>query len=190
MTKKEALFFFQLEADFDLDEFKDAKEDLLFELKTFFISRAPIEKLFHSRLKKLEKIHEVEVALGIGNSEMKQKIKEFYFADDDILTTYQNYQMWNKSIKKEIFQSNEALEIYNLVVDLLLLEKMYAEQWFSPEILDETIIVSKERDPMEILSEIQNYQGKTFTSLKKTENSPSEILLNEMKRLSLLFYKY
>lgn len=190
MTKKEALLFFQLEADFDQDEFHDAKEVLLFELKNFFISRVPIQKLFQSRLDKLVKINEAQTSLEIESGKFKSEKIDFSFESDDILETYKSYQKQNKILKKFISQSTEALEIKQFVHDLILLEKRYAEKWYDSKNLDESIIVSKERDPMEILSEIQNYEGKTFTSLKKKQNSPSEILVNEMKRLSLLFYKY
>jgi hypothetical protein len=46
---------------------------------------------------------------------------------------------------------------------------------------------------MEILEGIKIYQqngGINFHQLKKLENNPPEILIQEMKRLSLLFKKY
>ncbi len=46
---------------------------------------------------------------------------------------------------------------------------------------------------MEILKAIKQFEisnGKTFDDLKKNRNNPPEILISEMKRLSLLFEKY
>ncbi|MFN5418152.1 MAG: hypothetical protein ACK5B9_13930 [Flavobacteriia bacterium] len=190
MTEKEARVFLNLSADFDEDEIVEAQENLLFELKQFFLTRVPLRKLFQSRLEKLIKLEETFSVYKIEMQKFKKIAMNFNFESDDILLVYNSYQAENKRLKSLISQSYIPSEVSFYVEQLIYLEKKYAQKWFSDSNLDENIIVSKEADAMELLESIKNYEGKSFSALKKNENSPSETLLNEMKRLSLLAHKY
>ena len=190
MTVKEAEIFLKLGNDFDEDDIIDAQENLLFELKQFFLTRVPLQKLFQSRLDKLSKLEETYSVFQIEKENFAKNSLDLTFDSDDILSVYNSYQLENKRIKNFISQSNNPNEVCFYVQELILLEKKYAQKWFDEKFIDEGVVVSKELDPMELLASIKNFSGKSFAALKKNQNSPSETLLNEMKRLSLLAHKY
>ncbi|MGV3632493.1 MAG: hypothetical protein ACO1O6_14895 [Bacteroidota bacterium] len=194
MTEKEALALFGLEADADTGALQDALDEHLFELKRFFTTRAPIEKLFRSRLDKLRKY---SAALQILNPEYEcaddAEKEEPGFVSEDILDVFQAYQQQNRKLKTGITQSSDPAEIHLLTEALIRLEKSYASLWAIEGISEDQLLVSKESDPMEILAAIKAFRGKggnSFDDLKKSENTAPEALQNEMKRLSLLFFKY
>ncbi len=193
MTKTEALHEFQLDNTFDEDDLIDLYEEKIFEFKQYFLSKTPIFKLFESKLSKLEKIGNAYSLLTNSNVEFTETKLEFNGSQTDILANYLHFQEEKNRMKTKISNSDNALELVSWVKNLLELEKMNAQQWFSEIEIDANILVSKEPNPMEILEGIKIYQqnsGFNFDQLKKLENNPPEILIQEMKRLSLLFKKY
>ena len=193
MTKTEALHEFQLDDAFDEDDLIDLYEEKIFEFKQYFLSKTPIFKLFESKLSKLEKIGIAYNLLTNSNVEFNETKLEFNGSQAEILANYLHFQEEKNRIKTKISNSENAIELVSWVKNLLELEKMNAQQWFSEIEIDANILVSKEPNPMEILEGIKIYQqngGFNFDQLKKLENNPPEILIQEMKRLSLLFKKY
>ncbi len=194
MNEQEARLLFGLEAGFEADELQDALEMQLFELKRFFTSRAPVEKLFRSRLEKLKKFSEaLDVLDPAYEPGFDENFPEVDFASDDILVVFQHYQQQNRSLKTALSQSTDPAEIYRLTEALLSLEKQYAGLWAVEGVTDKDALVSKESDPMEILEAVKAFRekgGTSFDALKKSQNQAPEALVNEMKRLSLLFFKY
>lgn len=193
MTKTEALREFQLDDAFDEDNLIDLYEEKIFEFKQYFLSKTPIFKLFESKLSKLEKIGNAYSLLTNSNAEFNETKLEFNGSQTEILANYLHFQEEKNRMKTKISNSEKAFEIVSWVKNLLELEKMNAEHWFSEIEIDANILVSKEPNPMEILEGIKIYQqndGFNFDQLKKLENNPPEILIQEMKRLSLLFKKY
>lgn len=193
MTKTEALHEFQLDNAFDEDDLIDLYEEKIFEFKQYFLSKTPIFKLFESKLYKLEKIGNAYILLTNSNVEFTETKLEFNGSQAEILANYLHFQEEKNRIKTKISNSENAFELVSWVKNLLELEKMNAQQWFSEIEIDANILVSKEPNPMEILEGIKIYQqngGFNFDQLKKLENNPPEILIQEMKRLSLLFKKY
>ena len=96
-------------------------------------------------------------------------------------------------MKTALSQSTDPAEIYRLTEALLSLEKQYAGLWAVEGVTDKDALVSKESDPMEILEAVKAFRekgGTSFDALKKSQNQAPEALVNEMKRLSLLFFKY
>ena len=193
MTKTEALHEFQLDDAFDEDDLIDLYEEKIFEFKQYFLSKTPIFKLFESKLSKLEKIGIAYNLLTNSNVEFNETKLEFNGSQAEILANYLHFQEEKNRLKTKISNSENAIELVSWVKNLLELEKMNAQQWFSEIEIDANILVSKEPNPMEILEGIKIYQqngGFNFDQLKKLENNPPEILIQEMKRLSLLFKKY
>ncbi len=193
MTVQEAQIFLKLEENWDFDDVMDTKESFLFEHKSFFLSKAPIQKMFDSRLKKIFSLKDALDVLKFDfNYEFEQQEINFENSES-ILGTFQNYNSVKQKLKFSILNSQNPLEIHYLVSQLIKLEKNYAENWFVDNCWEETTLVSKELDPMGILKAIKEYEisdGKTFDDLKNNRNNPSEILISEMKRLSLLSKKY
>ncbi len=193
MTKTEALHEFQLDDAFDEDDLIDLYEEKIFEFKQYFLSKTPIFKLFESKLSKLEKIGNAYNLLTNIKVEFTETKLEFNGSQAEILANYLHFQEEKNRMKTKISNSENAFELVSWVKNLLELEKMNAEHWFSEIEIDANILVSKEPNPMEILEGIKIYQqngGFNFDQLKKLENNPPEILIQEMKRLSLLFKKY
>lgn len=193
MTKTEALHEFQLDDAFDEDDLIDLYEEKIFEFKQYFLSKTPIFKLFESKLSKLEKIGNAYSLLTNINVEITETKLEFNDSQTEILANYLHFQEEKNRIKTKISNSDNAFELVSWVKNILELEKMNAEHWFSEIEIDANILVSKEPNPMEILEGIKIFNqngGTNFDQLKKLENNPPEILIQEMKRLSLLFKKY
>lgn len=193
MTKTEALNEFQLDDAFDEDDLIDLYEEKIFEFKQYFLSKTPIFKLFESKLSKLEKIGNAYKLLTNSKVTFHETKLEFNGSQVEILANYLHFQEEKNRLKTKISNSENAFELVSWVKNLLELEKINAQHWFSEIEIDANILVSKEPNPMEILEGIKIYQqngGFNFDQLKKLENNPPEILIQEMKRLSLLFKKY
>ncbi len=193
MTKTEALHEFQLDDAFDEDDLIDLYEEKIFEFKQYFLSKTPIFKLFESKLSKLEKIGNAYSLLTNINVEITETKLEFNDSQTEILANYLHFQEEKNRMKTKISNSENAFELVSWVRKLLELEKMNAQHWYSEIEIDANILVSKEPNPMEILEGIKIFNqngGTNFDQLKKLENNPPEILIQEMKRLSLLFKKY
>jgi hypothetical protein len=193
MTKTEALHEFQLDDAFDEDNLIDLYEEKIFEFKQYFLTKTPIFKLFESKLSKLEKIGNAYSLLTNSKVEFTETKLEFNGSQAEILANYLRFQEEKNRMKTKISHSENAFELVSWVKNLLELEKMNAQHWFSEIEINANILVSKEPNPMEILEGIKIYNqngGTNFHQLKKLENNPPEILIQEMKRLSLLFKKY
>lgn len=194
MTEKEALDLLELESGFDKEDLTEAVEKHFFEFRRFFLTRVPLEKMFRFRLDKLKQI---SCALTVLDRDFRalyfSQETDFALDYEDIYEVFQAYQRQNKQIKTRLMQSLHPDEIAFLAENLVQLEKVYASRWFSEEMCDETILVSKEPDPMEVLAAIKSFRGQGgtgFRDLLKMQNTAPAALINEMKRLSLLFWKY
>ena len=178
----------------DQSEIEEIYEQEIFELKQFFLSRAPIAKLFKGRIAKLNKLQ--EVFDEINSNQIKADF-EISFPENSIylLDSFTNFQAVKNKIRLLISNELNGYNLLLLVQKLIDLEKEHAKEWsFTDEIeLDETVVVSKEPNPIDILNAINEYQQKgneTLKELKRNENNPPNVLIQEMKRLSLLFKKY
>jgi len=193
MTKFEALKEFQLDDAFDEADLIDLYEEKIFEFKQYFLTKTPIFKLFESKISKLEKVGNAYNILTNIKVEFNETRLEFKSSQTEILANYLDFQEEKNRIKTKISNSKNAFELVSRVKNLLELEKINAQDWCSEVKIDANILVSKEPNPMEILEGIKIYSqngGQNFDQLKKLENNPPEILIQEMKRLSLLFKKY
>ncbi len=178
----------------DQSEIEEIYEQEIFELKQFFLSRAPIAKLFKGRIAKLNKL---QAAFEEINSNQIKSDFEISFPENSIylLDSYTNYQAVKNKIRLLISNELNGVNLIPLVQKLIDLEKDHAKQWsiLDDSELDETVVVSKEPNPIDILNAINEYQlkgNKTLEELKRNENNPPIVLIQEMKRLSLLFKKY
>ena len=178
----------------DIEEIEELYEQEIFELKQFFLSRAPIAKLFKGRLTKLKKLQD---AFELVDSSHVKNVFKFDFPEgnENLLDSYKVFQETKNKIRLQISNELNGSNIFQLVEVLIKLEKHNAESWSVIEdfVEDESVIVSKEPNPIDILNGIYAYQqlqGETFQQLKRNENNPPNVLIQEMKRLSLLFKKF
>lgn len=191
MTHDEAIRFFGIE---DLDELEDAFDDLFFEHKKYFLSKVPIRKLLESRYKKLIELETAATLLDISIDHSVAVDPIQVQITESILDTFRSYQHAKNQLKTHIANARSVRSLITCVENLLDNEQMYAQRWHNDHLeITSEVLVSKEVDPMDLLHGIQRYQlegGYTFEQLKNLENNPPEILIQEMKRLSLLFKKY
>lgn len=178
----------------DIEEIEELYEQEIFELKQFFLSRAPIAKLFKGRLNKLKKLQDAFEL--VDSSQVKRDFKfDFPKENDNLLNSYKAFQESKNKIRLQISNELNGSNIFQLVEILVNLEKHNAKHWSVNDDFeeDESVIVSKEPNPIDILNGIYAYQqleGETFHQLKRNENNPPNVLIQEMKRLSLLFKKF
>lgn len=191
MTREEAL---QLVGNDDLEELEDAFEDLFFEHKKYFLTKVPVRKLLESRYKKLIDLEKAVTLLGMSIDNAPVFANVSFQTDALILETYRSFQQAKNQLKAQIANATSIQSLISSVDNLLENELIYAKMWYHESVeITPDILVSKEVDPMELLHGIQQYKlqnGTTFEQLKNLENNPPEILIQEMKRLSLLFKKY
>jgi hypothetical protein len=186
MTKNEALLFFPLKSE---DEIIDLYEEYLFEYKTYFLTKYPIEKVFRAKAKKMNQMHEAFILLGgeINTSTTFPYLE--YHQKENILECFNYYQKLKINLKSRLNKCNNAIEINNYIYQLIELDKEYAENWSVLKILPENeVIISKEPDPMLILKAIKEFNtlgGNTFNDLNSMKNISPDLLINEAKRLSL-----
>ncbi len=177
----------------EFEEIEEIYEQEIFELKQFFLSKAPIAKLFKGRLDKLKRLQEAYECVNSSQLQTQHQVV-FPTENTNLLESYQAFQTVKNNIKLLLSNELNGRSIAFLVNLLIDLEKQQAQKWFSSElILDESVIVSKEPNPIEILDGIKQYQlqgGQNLEQLKRFENNPPNVLIQEMKRLSLLFKKY
>ncbi len=187
MTNKEALLFFPLPKDEDIEDFY---EELLFEYKQFFISKFPINKVFIAKEKKMLQMHEAYEFLG-----GEQNDREFLNYEiplnlpSSIKECFEVYQQNRNLLKNKILKSSSYFEITSLINSLLELQRIYSLKWTIVSHLPDTEIqISNEPDPMALLLAIKEFNSKggiTFDDLNTKRNISPDLLLNEAKRLSL-----
>lgn len=191
MTREEALQSVGID---DLEELEDAFEDLFFEHKKYFLTKVPVRKLLESRYKKLIDLEKAVTLLGMSIDNAPVFANVSFQTDALILETYRSFQQAKNQLKAQIANATSIQSLISSVDNLLENELIYAKMWYHESVeITPDILVSKEVDPMELLHGIQQYKlqnGTTFEQLKNLENNPPEILIQEMKRLSLLFKKY
>ena len=186
MNKNEALLFFPV---IEGENIIDLYEEYLFEYKTYFLTKYPIEKVFRAKAKKMNQMHDAFILLGGEISKSTKFSNLEYQQKENILECFNYYQKLKINLKSKLNKSNNAIEINNCIQQLIQLEKEYAENWSVLKNLPENeVIISKEPDPMLILIAIKEFNllgGKTFNDLNTMKNISSDLLINEAKRLSL-----
>jgi hypothetical protein len=182
----------------NLEEIAEMYEQEIFEFKQFFLSKAPIYKLFKSRLNKLQVLQDAFDSV-ISNKESAQDSKAFAISfpeeNSNLLDSYKAFQSAKNKVRLLISNELYGTNLIQLVAILIDLEKHNARFWLNETTVDEadSVVVSKEPNPIDILNGINEYLmegGKTFQELKQYENNPPNVLIQEMKRLSLLFKKF
>jgi len=189
MTLTEARMFFGMNEDDDPNE---ALDESLFQFKRSFTSQTILRPTFEAKLKKLKKVEEAADFFGIISPEIKKGIFNNHEFSDDILGTYLKYQKLKSILFLYIHSCTHPSQLVHGVQKLLELQYEYSSLW--PEINrnDNTIILSKEIDTMELLSEIKKLRDKgvvTFDELSKFELSENNCVGIESQRLYLLFQK-
>jgi hypothetical protein len=189
MISAEVLAFFNVEDEEDLD---DAFEQLFFEHKQFFLSKVPVRKLVEARIAKLEKAYQMYAGSSL-KADVVIDIESHSFESHNLLDLFQEFQRAKTCFYLKFQQTNTVENFVQLLWKYCDLYYAYASKFSGTFDSDSTIRVSVESDPMMLLNAIKEYEakgGKTLNDLKNFENDPPELLVHEMKRLSLLFNSF
>lgn len=190
MTKEEARLFFPYEED---DDLSDLYLERLFEYKQFFLSKAPIRKVFESRLEKLIQMDRAYRIIS-GNEIFPDDIQlnETVHFSDNLREAFNQWEELKGKSKQMIMNSGNALTLQRNVLYYLEIVDEYRLKWYTEKEIDTEINqLSKDEDPMEILSAIKSFEqegGIYFEDILKL--GTNSFLLKEMKRLSLLVKNY
>lgn len=190
MTIEEAKLFFPFD---EADDLSDLYSERLFEHKQFFLSKTPVRKVFEARLEKLLQMDKAYRAITKNetSSSHSEQIETINFPDT-ILTAFNQWEELKGKSKQQIMLSPTASSLQKSVLNYLKLVDEYRLKWYTEDEIDVEISqLSKDEDPMEILTEIKSFEkegGIYFEDILKL--GTNSFLLKEMKRLSLLVKNY
>jgi hypothetical protein len=188
MTNKEALAILGVA---NPDEFEDAFEERLFELKQYFLTKPLISKLYRSQSEKIVHLCQAAYHFGLEIHQDSLVVSEQWGGfTGEIVHDYLAFEKHRSSFKERLMKTSDGGRIAQLVDQLLKIQEEYLALW--PEIKGEGVILGKEPDPMELLSGIKELQKIGIYRFEQLNNQMLEIpsvLLNEWKRLSLLSKK-
>lgn len=193
MTKKEAVFFFELN---DQEYPEEQWENVLFEYKQFFLTRPVVEKVYKAKLNKLQKQYQAYLVLTNSLEAQKELVinkQEWpvYAISQKVEQAFQALFTFRSAVKQLLLQTNNTHYLVELIQHWLQEEQRYQSLWLVnlPEEELKGITIAKEKDPMILLSAIKKWnkgENKDFKTLKQNLNDLPESLLDEVKRLSLL----
>lgn len=188
MTKEEAYLFFPVGEEEDLH---DVYEERLFEYKQFFLTRAPVKRVFLARLEKLKKMDEAYRVLADKEEPLdEQRVISSVGFPENIQDAFSLFERQKGMVKQALALSQTAAELINAVHTLLQLVENYQKKWYR-DLPEEELNVSTEPDAMEMLRAIRAFAeegGRDFEDILRLKSN--EYLLNEMKRVSLLLKKF
>lgn len=195
MTLQEAKVLLKIE---DGDEFIDRWEQEMFDIKRYFLTSTPIPKVFSAKLARLRKFEEAYFTLiGVDVPSVNHAISiELVNFSQEVSEAFHQLHTWRTSIKQRIHSTHNVGEIVQLIEAWMRVEKDYITQWVYPQSAEipAEVVVSKEPDPMELLTLINNWnstEGHTrFHELHMNFSFLPERLRFEVKRLTLLAEYY
>lgn|SRR5574343_1904820 len=188
MTEAEARIFLGYEPE---DELEDVIEVKLFEFKQFFLSKPIIWSTFKSRLEKLAKVREAIACLGKIEIHSTVDLPVFQ-PSASVLEAFQSFQQVRNTCFLAINRATTCEELELIIDSLLNSHTSYASLWPDITFVSSTVILSKEPDPMDLLSGIKsvNLSGiVTFTDLAEKLTDQSTCVAEESKRLFMLHQK-
>jgi hypothetical protein len=188
MTEAEARIFLGYEPG---DELKEVIEDKLFEFKQFFLSKPIIWSTFKARLVKLAVVRKAIACFEEAEPMPIVNLTAFQ-STENVLEAFQSFQQVRNACFLAINRATNCQELEIIIDSLLKSHATYASLWPDIAFVSSTVILSKEPDPMDLLSAIKsvNLSGiRTFPDLAEKLTDESICVANESKRLFLLHQK-
>lgn len=189
MTEDEALVF--LGAN-ETDDLNDTFEEQLFDFRQFFTSKPIIGKTFRHRLDKLELLGTAATVLGLNMKSSSENDLKVFVPNGVILHDFLNYQDLKSDWMLKMHRAESAECMKSLVLGMLEVEFVYTGLWTDNVIDADAVILSREPDPMALLSDIKHAQDAgigTFYDLANDLTDRFELLKKESKRMFLLHEK-
>lgn len=195
MNLKEAQLFLKTE---NKDEVHDRWEEELFDVKRFLLISTPIPKVFQAKISRLRKCAEAyEVLSGLKLSLEVDEVDEELFAfSDDVESAFHELHKWRTHFKQKLHTAYNPYKIEQIINQWLILEGKYIFKWKLLKSIEipESVIQSKEPDPMELLAVIKLWKNSidspTFRQLHNDFSFLPDRLRIELKRLTLLSNYY
>jgi len=188
MTKSEAKIFFPFAEGDDLEELWEQR---FFEQKQFFLTRPPMEKVFKSRIAKLQKQYDAYLVLGGEEMAVQGKIQEEEIGfSDSVLGSFRLFHDYRNRFKSKVLQAQHPEWLAKVIDEWTAMERKYHALWRNEvsKSNETQVALSKEPDPMEVLKAIKEVGGEelVFSELHSRYALLPELLQNEVKRLTLL----
>ena len=188
MKEKEIQLYFPHTKDDNIDDIYDEK---LFEFKQFFLNKPTIPKVFKAKIEKIKKFETAFRELKKQTNKLTENKHSNYSQlkteGVNILETFNNYQKTKNQFKLLILNANNSTALIEVIENLMEITFDYLHKW--PYIKnEEKIILSKEPNPMDILSSVKEFNlkgGFEFADIIKLQNKCPKLLQLESKRLSL-----
>jgi hypothetical protein len=194
MTEQEAKLLLGLQ---DGEDVLDKWDEVLFEYKQFFLSKPLIPKLIEGRIRKLKNaVLAFRVISRATEHQISSQPELTFYPVPKVLESFHRYQSFRMQLKSFVMSAMNAEQLIDLLSRALILEKKWLEKWSltNLNVEESSIVVSKEPDPMELLNGIklwvQTNQEGTFGELHNDVSFLPEVVLHELKRLTLLHQKY
>lgn len=191
MTKSEAKIFFPFAEGDDLEELWEQR---FFEQKQFFLTRPPMEKVFKSRIAKLQKQYDAYLVLGGEEVDVEgEMLEEEIGFSDSVLGSYRLFHDYRNRFKSKVLQAQHPERLAKVIDEWTAMEHQYHGLWRNEvsKSNETQVALSKEPDPMEVLKAIKEVGDEelVFSELHSRYALLPELLQNEVKRLTLLFEK-
>lgn len=177
----------------ELEAIRTGIEEELFDTKKYVLQKAPIKTLFTRKISRLNDLISIQEDLFPQDiqKDIPEIVLEAYTSTqlDKLFTAY----FANKNKLKHVFLATKSLHQAIYLMEKMCVNEKEIGCLFSFLAVEESSIVSKEPDPMEIHDAIQETIGKNILTLLDVKNNVNDLpitLLNEMKRLFLLSKKY
>jgi hypothetical protein len=186
MTEAEARIFLGVTEEIDAHE---GLEEQLFQFKQFFTSKPIIGATFYSRLEKLRNIRRAAEVLGLGDDGEESVKLEKLKLTGNILADFLSFQGVKSDWMLEIHRTYSPGLIEKLVLEILDQMSDYEGMWQDTGIPSESVILSKEPDPMDLLADIKhaNEAGiMTYSDLANDLTDRFGLAKKESMRLFLL----
>lgn len=175
----------------ELDAIREGIAEELFEIKKFALTKTPILKMYQKRIERLEELSEMQQDLFPDEVVEARELPGIQLRNENVKSLFQSYFAAKNELKHRISNTNSLNEMRKLLMSSCSLERLMGK-YFS-EIDGGEVVVSKEPDPMEINQAVNYLDELNLRLLEDVKNNLNKVpnnLLNEFKRLSLLFNKY
>jgi hypothetical protein len=174
------------------DDLEERYEELLFEDKQFFTTKAVVSKVFRARIEKMKKREEAFRSLTSSTiSENYEPIQLSFEKTSDLHQNYLNFQKDRALLMQQLYRAKECQTVIDIIEHLLNRYVAYLVPWQMNR-KEETagVIISKEPDPTDLYNALKAFSeagGKNVNEIQTLFYNGKSLLETESKRLSLLF---
>jgi hypothetical protein len=172
----------------DGDDLQDLYDEQIFNYKQFFLNHAPSTKLFHSKLRKLQLMHDAFIFFGGSDDlECEKWLKLKPYEGNLVQEVYNVFQVNSNEIKLKISKCNNARCLTRFAEIRIKNLHDYASMWvIDIEESVNDVLISKEADEMLMIAAIKLFNAQGFNTFKEaTQLDLGNVLRKESIRLSL-----